>query len=89
MENLKELYLVENKIRHLTGLEGLNNLVTLNVRKNYIDIFEETLPVFENLQYLNIRENRIEKIEEVAKLNQYSSLKTLVFSFNPVIKLNS
>ncbi len=69
MPALKELYLSENKIRQYQGLENMPNLVTLNLRKNFIDIFEETLPVFENIQYLNFRENKIEKLEELFKLS--------------------
>ncbi len=90
MPALKELYLSENKIRQFTGLEGLGSLITLNLRKNFIDIFEESLPAFDNIQYLNFRENKIEKQEELYKLNQYSSsLKTLIFSCKSPVLTNS
>jgi len=40
----------------------------LNLRKNLIEVFEETFPALENLRYLNLRENKIEKFDEVPKL---------------------
>ena len=40
----------------------------MNLRKNIIEVFEETFPVLENLKYLNLRDNKIEKIDEIVKL---------------------
>jgi len=40
-------------------------LTKLNLRRNIIEIFEETFPLLENLKYLNLRENKIEKIDEI------------------------
>ena len=40
-------------------------MTKLNLRRNIIEIFEETFPLLENLKYLNLRENKIEKIDEI------------------------
>jgi Leucine-rich repeat (LRR) protein len=68
MPNLKELYLTDNKIKTVQGLEGCPSLVKIHLRKNIIEVFDENFPVLESLKYLNLRENKIEKMDEIAKL---------------------
>lgn len=55
MPELEELYLAENKVKSLAGLEGCPNLKILHLRKNVIVNFDEQFPALENLSYLNLR----------------------------------
>ena len=36
-------------------MEGLGAMTTLHLRKNLIENFDETFPVFDSLRYLNLR----------------------------------
>lgn len=84
MPELRELYLSCNKIKQVLGLE-FPQLVLLHLRSNNIDVFEEKFPQLDNLAYLNLRENKIDKVEELQKLAELPNLRTLVYSFNPII----
>jgi len=85
MPQLEELYLNENRIKSLTGLDNLVKLKRLHLRNNNIEAFEETFPMLDSLEYLNLRENRISKFEEILKLKELPKLNSLIISFNPLI----
>lgn len=85
MPALRKLYLTDNKIKIVNGLEGLSSLTHLSLRANQVENFDESFPSLENLQYLNLRENKIEKFEEIQKLTVLVALDSLVISFNPII----
>jgi len=84
LPELRELYLANNKIKTVIGLD-LPQLQILNLRGNLIEQFEETFPNLENLRYLNLRENKFEKLEEFVKLATLPNLKTLIHSYNNFI----
>ena len=78
MPALTELYLPENQIASIVGLENLPSLKKLQLRKNLIEGFdEEAFPDLPSLETLSLRENPLSKIEEVRKLNRLPNLSKL------------
>lgn len=76
MPRLEELYVQNNNISTLVGLEGVPELRKLNIRHNKIEkIEEEGLPELPNLQYLNLRTNRVPSLDDVFRL--FENFKTL------------
>ena len=63
MKNLKELYVCENELTDIRGLENLPNLHRLSVRNNKIKGILNPFPQLPSLSYLNLRENQIAKLE--------------------------
>lgn len=83
--SLIRLYLAENQIEKLEGLEILVNLQILHLRSNKIanlDGFDERCA---KLNYLNLRNNEITKISELEKLKCLPALETLIILENPAI----
>ncbi|KFO87333.1 Leucine-rich repeat-containing protein 23, partial [Buceros rhinoceros silvestris] len=83
LPNLKNLYLAQNTIRSLEGLEGLGQLTTLHLRDNQLETLEGFCSSMKCLQYLNLRNNRISSLQEVAKLQVLPMLQALVLLDNP------
>ena len=55
MKNLKELYVCENELTDIRGLDNLNSLVKLSVRNNKIKTIMNPFPHLPMLSYLNMR----------------------------------
>ncbi|XP_015440433.1 PREDICTED: leucine-rich repeat-containing protein 23-like [Dufourea novaeangliae] len=82
---LIRLYLAENQIEKLEGLEILINLKILHLRSNKLSNMEGFDSRCAKLDYLNLRNNEIAKISELEKLSCLPSLETLVILENPAI----
>lgn len=64
LPELTELYLAENFITHFVGLEEVQALKTVHLRKNPIKVIdEEAMPELPDLEYLNFRETEISSLE--------------------------
>lgn len=80
------LFLAENRIETLEGLEVLVNLRTLHLRSNKLanlDGFHERCRA---LSYVNLRDNEITRISELRKLSYLPNLETLVILGNPLLE---
>ncbi|NXJ65586.1 LRC23 protein, partial [Rostratula benghalensis] len=83
LPKLKNLYLAQNAIRSLEGLEGLGQLTTLHLRDNKLKTLDGFCSSMKCLQYLNLRNNGISSLQEVGKLQVLPMLQTLVLVDNP------
>ncbi|KAK1125751.1 hypothetical protein K0M31_005299 [Melipona bicolor] len=81
---LIRLYLAENQIEKVEGLEILVNLKVLHLRSNKISSLEGFDSRCAKLGYLNLRNNEITKISELEKLNCLPALETLIILENPM-----
>lgn len=71
LKNLRQLYVCENELTDIRGLEVLPNLQKLSVRNNKIKSILTPFPFLPNLAYLNLRENQIAKLEELKKIDSH------------------
>ncbi|NXJ78555.1 LRC23 protein, partial [Trogon melanurus] len=83
LPKLNSLYLAQNAIQSLEGLEGLGQLATLHLRDNKLEILDGFCSSLKCLQYLNLRNNRISSLQEVEKLKVLPMLQALVLLDNP------
>lgn len=83
LPKLKNLYLAQNAIRSLEGLEALEQLSTLHLRDNELETLDGFSSSMKCLQYLNLRNNGISSLQEVAKLQVLPMLQALVLMENP------
>ncbi|XP_072193649.1 leucine-rich repeat-containing protein 23 isoform X2 [Excalfactoria chinensis] len=83
LPKLKSLYLAQNTIRSLEGLEALEQLSTLHLRDNELETLDGFSSSMKCLQYLNLRNNGISSLQEVAKLQVLPMLQALVLMDNP------
>uniref|UniRef100_A0A673AVE6 Leucine rich repeat containing 23 n=1 Tax=Sphaeramia orbicularis TaxID=375764 RepID=A0A673AVE6_9TELE len=87
LPNLQRLYLAQNVIKRLEGLERLECLTVLHLRDNQLETLDGLSPNMKCLQYLNVRgnaiidENAVQSLGFVAK-----TLRTLVLSENPLVE---
>jgi Leucine-rich repeat (LRR) protein len=77
--SLEKLWIEENKIETLEGLQSLTNLKELNVAGNYIEVIGMGLDCLVSLEELNISNNRVGNFKEVLNLNRLPELKTCTF----------
>ncbi|KAM3617838.1 uncharacterized protein V6R79_011805 [Siganus canaliculatus] len=85
LPNLQRLYLAQNVIKCLEGLDRLERLTTLHLRDNQLQTLEGLSPNMKCLQYLNVRENSISDENALQCLSLVSkTLRALVISENPV-----
>ena len=69
MPRLEELYLSNNNISSMIGIEGVPVLKKLHLRHNKIEkIEEEGLPELPALEYLNLRTNKLAAMEDLFRL---------------------
>ena len=88
MPALEELYVQNNLISTLIGIDGVPNLKKINLRHNKMEKFEEEgLPALDSLQYLNLRTNAVASLAEVFRLFEtYKSINDLNLINCPVEK---
>ncbi|CAL8368037.1 unnamed protein product [Lota lota] len=85
LPNLRRLYLAQNVIKRLEGLERLERLTTLHLRDNQLETLDGISPSMTSLQYLNVRGNLIYRQKALQSLVPLSStLRALVISDNPL-----
>ncbi|XP_054383887.1 leucine-rich repeat-containing protein 23 isoform X1 [Pongo abelii] len=83
LPKLKNLYLAQNMLKKVEGLEDLSNLTTLHLRDNQIDTLSGFSREMKSLQYLNLRGNMVANLRELAKLRDLPKLRALVLLDNP------
>lgn len=80
LPKLQELYLANNVIASLTGVEGLTSLKKLHLRHNKIEKIEDEVPfeeMYPALEYLNLRTNKIPAMEDIYKIIKFPALTDL------------
>ncbi|XP_036152534.1 leucine-rich repeat-containing protein 23 [Myotis myotis] len=83
LPSLKNLFLAQNMLKKVEGLEHLKNLTTLHLRDNQIDTLSGFSEGMKSLQYLNLRANMVSNLQELAKLQNLPKLRALVLLDNP------
>ncbi|XP_011642850.1 leucine-rich repeat-containing protein 23-like, partial [Pogonomyrmex barbatus] len=83
---LTQLFLAENQIEKIEGLDALVNLRTLHLRNNKLANLDGFTERCHSLKYLNLRNNEISRISELEKLSCLSNLETLIILGNPFLK---
>ncbi|XP_005066071.1 leucine-rich repeat-containing protein 23 [Mesocricetus auratus] len=83
LPKLKSLFLAQNMLKKVEGLENLSNLTTLHLRDNQIETLDGFSKEMKSLQYLNLRSNMISDLGELAKLRDLPKLRALVMLDNP------
>ncbi|XP_060021485.1 leucine-rich repeat-containing protein 23 [Lagenorhynchus albirostris] len=83
LPKLKNLFLAQNLLKKVEGLESLSNLTTLHLRDNQIETLSGFSKEMESLQYLNLRGNMVADLGELAKLRNLPKLRALVLLDNP------
>ena len=86
--SLQKLYLAQNKLTSLEGLECLRSLTTLHLRSNQVATLDGFAPSMDALQYLNLRGNAVAEMQEVAKLRSLSFLRALILAECPVSEVD-
>lgn len=80
LPKLVELYLANNVIASLTGVEGLTALKKLHLRHNKIEKIEDETPweeMYPALEYLNLRTNKVPALDDIYKLLKFPALTDL------------
>ncbi|XP_004448549.1 leucine-rich repeat-containing protein 23 [Dasypus novemcinctus] len=83
LPKLKNLYLAQNLLKKVEGLEKLSNLTTLHLRDNQIETLSGFSKEMKSLQYLNLRGNMVSDLGELAKLRDLPKLRAMVLLDNP------
>nr|XP_060514522.1 leucine-rich repeat-containing protein 23 [Panthera onca] len=83
LPKLKNLFLAQNMLKKVEGLENLSNLTTLHLRDNQIETLSGFSKEMTSLQYLNLRGNMVTRLGELAKLRDLPKLRALVLLDNP------
>ncbi|XP_028266049.1 leucine-rich repeat-containing protein 23 [Parambassis ranga] len=87
LPNLQRLYLAQNVIHRLEGLEKLESLAVLHLRDNHLDTLDGLSPNMKCLQYLNVRGNRIVDGNAARSIGFVSkTLRVLILSENPLVE---
>ncbi|KAJ8017312.1 hypothetical protein DPEC_G00016570 [Dallia pectoralis] len=87
LPNLRQLYLAQNVIKHLVGLDKLERLTTLHLRNNQLTTLDGISQNMKCLQYLNVRGNLVFSQRGLRSLVGVSrSLRGLVLSENPLVE---
>ena len=85
--NLTWLDLSFNKIKEISGLETLIQLKDLTLFNNEITEIKG-LSTLTNLHCLSLGNNKISALAEIAKLREYTTLKSLSLEGNPVARMD-
>lgn len=86
LPNLRQLYLAQNVIKSLEGLDRLARLTTLHLRENQIQSLKGLNRNMKSLRYLNVRGNVISDENGFQSLRFVSkTLQSLVLLENPVV----
>ncbi|XP_058414894.1 leucine-rich repeat-containing protein 23 [Diceros bicornis minor] len=88
LPKLKNLFLAQNMLKKVEGLENLTNLTTLHLRDNQIETLSGFSKEMKSLQYLNLRGNMLTDLRELAKLRDLPKLRALVLLDNPCTDKN-
>ncbi|XP_068996758.1 leucine-rich repeat-containing protein 23 isoform X1 [Embiotoca jacksoni] len=89
LPNLQKLFLAQNVINRLEGLQRLQRLVILHLRDNQLESMDGISPCLKCLRYLNVRGNSIGDVKALQCLGLLSeTLKALVLSDNPLVELS-
>ncbi|XP_006891412.1 PREDICTED: leucine-rich repeat-containing protein 23 [Elephantulus edwardii] len=83
LPKLKNLFLAQNMLKKVEGLENLSNLTTLHLRDNQIETLTGFSGEMKSLQYLNLRGNMVADLRELTKLQDLPKLRALVLLENP------
>ncbi|XP_008823592.1 leucine-rich repeat-containing protein 23 isoform X2 [Nannospalax galili] len=83
LPKLKNLFLAQNMLKKIEGLENLSLLTTLHLRDNQIETLNGFSKEMKSLQYLNLRGNMVTDLNELAKLRDLPKLRALVLLDNP------
>ncbi|KAM4603211.1 LOW QUALITY PROTEIN: leucine-rich repeat-containing protein 23-like [Discoglossus pictus] len=83
LPNLRELYLAQNNLTRLDGLDSLVHLTSLHLRDNQLGSLGGISENLQALQYLNLRGNLLPTLKEVQKLRVLPRLRALVLRENP------
>ncbi|KAM5263952.1 leucine-rich repeat-containing protein 23 [Ctenodactylus gundi] len=83
LPKLKKLFLAQNMLKKVEGLENLSDLTTLHLRDNQIETLSGFSKDMKSLQYLNLRGNAISNLGELANLQDLPKLRALVLLENP------
>ncbi|KAM9752490.1 leucine-rich repeat-containing protein 23 [Menidia menidia] len=87
LPNLRRLYLAQNAIKRLEGLDKLERLAVLHLRDNQLETLEGLSPNMKCLQYLNVRGNSITDESALRSLDLVSkTLRALVLTENPLVE---
>ncbi|KAM9343361.1 leucine-rich repeat-containing protein 23 [Pholidichthys leucotaenia] len=87
LPNLRRLYLAQNVIKCLEGLERLERLTILHLRDNKLDSLNGLSSRMTSLQYLNVRGNVIADMNNLQFLRSVSkTLRALVIFENPLVE---
>ncbi|KAL1020523.1 hypothetical protein UPYG_G00001160 [Umbra pygmaea] len=85
LPNLRRLYLAQNVIKRLEGLDKLERLTTLHLRDNQLETLDGISPNMKSLQYLNVRGNLVFSELGLSSLaNVSKTLRALVLLENPL-----
>lgn len=86
--SLERLYLAENEIEELKGVDNLVSLKTLHLRDNRLRNLDGFASTCAKLKYLNIRRNSIALMSEIKKLSCLPALETLIVLENRLVALD-
>ena len=81
--NIEELFLADNNIKIITGLDNLALLRRLDLSKNEISKCHG-LESIDRLKFLFLCHNKISKVNELSKIENLQELTELDLCFNPI-----
>lgn len=81
--SISELYLKENQIKYISGLEKLSKLRILSLSRNNISSLKGLLELI-SLRTLCLADNLVKNIRELKYLENLAFLSIIDFSFNPI-----
>ena len=84
MPKLRELWAAENRLTEIGDIGGLPNLKILHLRANNFKKIPEVLPELPKIHHFNLRDNQVAKIKELLKLQQWSTLRSVNVTGNPM-----